>query len=108
MRNPIENLGDYNKVRIDLQNANGSLEKLYKNIGDTAVAKAAPRLLLTGGAIAAGLYGIAQIGKKGIQFMKDRKEKIINEPALKEEFAKAVEYETVKGEGEGITDRALD
>ena len=33
MSNQIQNLGDYNKVRIDLQKAGGSREKLYQSIG---------------------------------------------------------------------------
>ncbi len=99
MGNLIDNLGDYNKVRIDLQNAGGSMEKLYKNIGDTAVAEATPGLLLAGGAIVATVIGIVKLGKKGIMFMKDRKEKIKNEPALKKEFVKAVENVIRKDDG---------
>ena len=59
----IENLGDYNKVRIDLQNAGGNLDILYGKIGATAVAKAAPALL------AAGAW-IFYIRQKGIQLFK--------------------------------------
>lgn len=40
----IKNLDDYNDVRIALQNADGNKEKLYKMIGDVAVAKAAPKI----------------------------------------------------------------
>lgn len=39
MSNRIENLGDYNKVRIDLQNAGGDLDILYGKIGATAGCK---------------------------------------------------------------------
>ena len=45
MRNQIENLGDYNRLKIDLQEKDGDLDALYKEVGDTAVAKAAPRLI---------------------------------------------------------------
>ena len=40
MSNQIQNLGDYNKVRIDLQKAGGSREKLYQSIGKAEVEKA--------------------------------------------------------------------
>ena len=36
----IENLGDYNKARLALQEVGGNLDTLYKQVGDTAVAKA--------------------------------------------------------------------
>ena len=91
VRNPIENLGDYNVVREALQAAGGSKATLYKRIGDTAVSKATPKLLLIGGAIGFGIY---HFGKKGIGFIKGRKQKIENEPALKKEFAEAIEVET--------------
>ena len=63
MSSRIENLGDYNKVRIDLQNAGGNLDILYGKIGATAVAKAAPALLVAG----AGIFYISQ---KGVQLFK--------------------------------------
>lgn len=40
MSNQIQNLGDYNKVRIGLQKAGGSREKLYQSIGKAEVEKA--------------------------------------------------------------------
>jgi len=96
MRNPIENLGDYNKAREALQEVGGSLEILYKNIGDTAVSKAAPKLLFKGGVIGASLLGIVFAGYKGICFIKDRKQ-------LKKEFFEAIEAESSK-RNEGLTD----
>ena len=105
MGNPIDNLGDYNKVRIDLQNAGGSKEKLYKDIGDTAVAEAAPVIFLAGGAFVLGVIGIVKLGMKGIMFMKDRKKKIKNEPSLKREFMEVVENELKK---EDVNDFAED
>ncbi len=87
-RNPIENLGDYNKVREDLQAAGGNLFALYKSIGDTAVIKAAPKLLLEG--IAIGVVGLASFNKC-VGLMKTRKQKIEKEPELKKKFAKALE-----------------
>lgn len=97
MRNPIYNLGDYNKVRIDLQTVGGRLESLYKNVGETAVAKAAPKLLLKGCligmGITVGIFGAAYGGYKGYCLLKDRKQKIKNEPALKKEFSEALEAE---------------
>lgn len=56
MRNPIENLGDYNRMRIDLQEKDGDLDALYKDVGDTAVAKAAPGLIILGATIGIGLW----------------------------------------------------
>jgi len=88
MNNPLDNLGDYNKVRIDLQKAGGNMDKLYKEVGDTAVAKAAPAILLIGAGIALGL---AYLGKKGIESIKNRRAKIKNEASLKEKFFKATE-----------------
>lgn len=97
MGSRIENLGDYNEVRKQLQAVGGNLDILYKNIEDTAVAKAAPKLMLEGGAIAVG--GLATLGSlifagyKGILFIKDRKLKIKNEPALKKKFAETMKDE---------------
>lgn len=104
MRNPIENLGDYNKVRESLQAAGGCMETLYKSVGDTAVSKAAPKLLLKGGLIGVVLCGIAYFGHKGSCFMKDRKQKIENEPALKKVFIEAIEAESSKKNNEELTD----
>lgn len=87
MGNPIENLGDYNRVRIDLQAKNGDLDALYKDVGDTAVAKVAPGLILLGAAAGIGLWNL---GKKGIQFMRDRKQKLKKEPALKKKFVETM------------------
>ena len=86
MSSRIENLGDYNKVRIDLQNAGGNLDILYGKIGATAVAKAAPALLAAGA-------GIFYISKKGVQLFKKRKEMTKNEPELKKQFKEALETE---------------
>ncbi len=83
----IENLGDYNKVRIDLQAANGSINTLYSNIGKIAVAKAAPRLLLIGGAITMGLF---YAGKKAVTSLKKRKQLLEAEPQSKIEFEQAL------------------
>ena len=88
MSSRIENLGDYNKVRIDLQNAGGNLDILYGKIGATAVAKAAPALLV----YMAGA-GIFYISQKGVQLFKKRKEMIKNEPELKKQFKEALETE---------------
>ncbi len=91
MNNLLDNLGDYNKVRIDLQKAGGNMEKLYKEVGDTAIAKAAPILLVTGAGIAACCFGLAYFGKKGIESLKNRRDKIKNEASLKGKFFKATE-----------------
>ena len=79
-------MGDYNKVRIDLQKAGGDLNVLYGRIGSTAVAKAAPALMLAG-------TGILWAGQKGIKLLKERKKLIECEPELKEQFKEAVQAE---------------
>jgi len=91
MGNPIVNFGDYNIAREALKACGGSWNVLFKSIGETAVAKEAPKLLFKGGwigaGILAGVLGIAYIGNKSYCFMKDRKEKIKNEPTLKKNFS---------------------
>ena len=91
MSSRIENLGDYNKVRIDLQNAGGDLNVLYGKIGATAVAKAAPALMFAGA-------GTLWAGQKGVQLLRKRKELIKHEPELKEQFKEAVQSEAVDEE----------
>lgn len=91
MSSRIENLGDYNKVRIDLQNAGGDLNVLYGKIGATAVAKAAPALMFAGA-------GILWAGQKGVQLLRKRKELIKHESELKEQFKEAVQSEAVDEE----------
>lgn len=86
MGNPIENLGDYNRVRIDLQEKNGDLDALYKDVRDTAVVKAAPGLMLKGAIISSIIRILLDGVYKGFHFMKKRKEKLKNEPALKKKF----------------------
>lgn len=108
MGNPIENLGDYNRAREDLQAVGGSLERLYKKVGDTAVSKATPKLLLKGGVMGVGGVGLVStmlfIGYKGVQFMKERKQKIENEPTLKKEFIETLEIATVNMDSEEHSD----
>ena len=91
MSNRIENLGDYNKVRIDLQNAGGDLDILYGKIGATAVAKAAPVLLAAGA-------GIFYIGQKSVQFFRKRKELVKNESELKKQVIEVIQTERVDEE----------
>lgn len=100
----IENLGDYNDVRIMLQKFGGDKEKLFKAIGDAAVAKESPKLLTKGGIIGGTIVlaggGLIWAGKKGLAYLKDRKAKIESEPALKEEFDKMIDAELAKDETE--------
>lgn len=94
MGNPIANLGDYNIARDLVKEAGGSWDTVYNNIGKTAVAKAAPKILFKGGFIGAGIIGLVWAGCETSRFMKDRKQLIENEPALKKQFAEAIEAES--------------
>jgi len=95
----INNLGDYGKITKDLKAAGGSARILYKSIGDTAIAKASPKLLLKGGGIGAGalaLLGLAVYGGYKLKnYISGRKQIIENEPVLVEEFTKAVEADVL-------------
>ena len=89
---PLDNLGDYNDVRMDLQAFNGCKDALYKAIGDNAIAKAAPSLLvkggLVGGAVVAGLSLTAYVANK---LYKNKKKAIQEEPTLKAAFEEMVD-----------------
>lgn len=99
-RNPINNLGDYNKVRIDLQNAGGNRDVLYKKIGETFVAREAPKLITIGAVgatvVLTGCAGLVLLGTKISSSLKSRKDKLKNEPELKKEFEKALENEIIE------------
>lgn len=100
----VENLGDYNDVRILLQKFDGDKEKLFKYIGDNAVAKEAPKLLAKGGVIGGAIIlvsaGIVWGGAKSYNYLKDRKKKMEREPLLKEEFNKMIDAELAEDEME--------
>lgn len=91
MGNPLDNLGDYAKINDDLKLFDGSKEKLYQSIADTAVSKATPKLLVEGGVITALLFGLSYASYKGICFMRERKMKIECEPVLKRQFFESVD-----------------
>lgn len=87
MRNPIENLGDYNVVRDALKAEGGNADKLFSKIGDNAVAKAAPMLQLKGGIFGSLVTVILVFGCiKVWQAIGKRKLAIKNEPNLKAEL----------------------
>ena len=71
------------------------MKKLYDAIGENAVNKATPKLLLKGGiggSIAtASLIGLVYVGSKGYKALKKRKEAKQAEPALQKELEKAIE-----------------
>jgi hypothetical protein len=92
MGNPIANLGDYNLAREALKMFNGNWAALYKDIGDTAVANAAPGLMVKGGLITIGLAGVGYGGYKGFHFLKKRIQKINAEPELKKKFFAAIMF----------------
>ena len=100
----VENLGDYNDVRILLQKFDGDKEKLFKYIGDVAVAKESPKLLAKGGVIGGAIIlvsgGIIWAGTKGYNYLKDRKKKMEVEPLLKEELDKMIDAELAEDETE--------
>lgn len=54
----IDNLGDYNIVRDALYEHDGDAKKLFKDIGDTAVAEKRPELMKEG-AIQAAIFIVA-------------------------------------------------
>ena len=86
MSNPIENLGDYNKVRVDLQKFGGDRDALYKSIGETEVAKAAPTIFLAGCAFVLLVEGCVKLGKKGYMFLKERRQLVKEEANLKKQY----------------------
>lgn len=102
MRSRIENLGDYNKAREAVQATGGSLEALYKRVGDTAVSKATPKILFKGGVIGAAVLSVVYSGYKGVCFLMHRKQKIENEPTLKKEFIEAIQKDASKSNNEKI------
>lgn len=91
MGNRIENLGDYNRVRLDLQAKGGDLNALYDEIRRTAVAEATPKLIFKGCAIASFICGTVFFIPKAIRFIKERNEKINNEPVLKKQFVEMLQ-----------------
>ena len=108
MGSRIENLGDYNRVRLDLQAKGGDLNALYDEIRKTAVSEATPKLMLRGGAIASLICGtLFLIPKvpKAIRFMKERKEMIKNEPALRKQFVETMQTDSATQDNE-VTERA--
>ena len=103
MGNPLKNLGDYDEVRRDLQEAGGSKDALYQAIKDAGSAEAAPGQIALGAAITAGIIAIGVGVYKVVDgFMKKRKQAIANEPALKKEFADTLETKLLEeNNGEG-------
>lgn len=87
---PLDNLGDYNTVRDDLFKFGGDVAKLYKNIGDTAVAEKTPALLAKGGVIGGVIVLTVGVGAqavvKGVKFMKERKKMLDEKPNLEKQL----------------------
>ncbi len=110
MGSRIENLGDYNRVRLDLQAKGGDLNALYDEIRKTAISEATPKLMFRGGAIASLFCGtLFLISKvpKAIRFMKERKEMIKNEPALKKQFVEALQTNSSTQDNEKCPDNEV-
>jgi len=86
----IENLGDYNKVREELQAVGDNLSALYKKVGDIAVAQNAPKLRLQGVMLTLAGEGILGIGGWGIHQIKKRKKLLAEEAELRKKFTSTV------------------
>jgi len=97
MEDRINNLGDYNRMREDLQLAGGSIKKLYEQIGETAVAKASPKIfnkgVFAGCLITVGVIAIVYFAYEEYCILKDRKHKTENEPFLESAFLESLEAE---------------
>ena len=91
----LDNLGDYNIVRNDLQKFGGDAAKLYKNIADTAVAEKTPALLIKGGLIGGGIILAADLSiravVKAVKYMKNRKKLLKEKPNLEQQLAEQME-----------------
>lgn len=94
MSYPLDNLGDYNKVRDDLKRAGGDVKKLYKAIGDNAVKRETPGIfqkgVLVGCAGTAAVITVCVGAYQGIKYMVDRRRAVKEEEQLKVTFEKAV------------------
>ena len=102
---PLDNLGDYNIVREDLYKHGGDVGKLYKSIGDTAVAEKTLALLAKGVAIGGGAvlvlgFGV-QAAIKGVRFLEKRKKLIAEKHQQEQELARMAEEQPECG---GCTD----
>lgn len=91
MSYPKDNLGDYSKVVEDLKNFGGDILKLYEHIGDTAVEKKRPYIMMEGGVIVLAIAGSIKLCKLCYDSYKKRKSLIKNEPALKEKFVREMQ-----------------
>ena len=93
---PLDNLGGYNTVRDDLFKFGGDVAKLYKNIGDTAVAEKTPALLTKGGIIGGAIVLTVGVGAqavvKGVKFMKERKKMLDQKTDLEQQLAQMVQH----------------
>lgn len=86
MSYPLDNLGDYNVARMDLENFGGKLADLYDHVGKTAVEKERPYIMMHGGLIVLGIIGAAKLCKHAYDSYQKRRTLIKNESALKKEF----------------------
>lgn len=87
MASRIENLGDYNRVRMDLQLFGGDREALYNCVGDIAVEKAFPKHLLMGAII--GIAGM-KLFEVGVNYWIERKRLLKREPEIKSAFVETI------------------
>ena len=112
MSYPLDNLGDYNKVRDDLKRMGGSVEKLYKAIGDNAVNKQAPGIfrngVLTGCAGTAAFFTLAYGGYKGVKYLLGCKQALKEEEQLKAFFVATVKKQKTEIEAEMLENELIE
>lgn len=97
----IENLGDYNTVRVMLQGKNGDLNALISEFKEIGALEALPKHIRTGILIGApiggaGVFAIIKVS----DYIKKRKQAKIKEAELKAELEKTLESEEVSSEQE--------
>lgn len=89
-----ENFGDYNDVRIDLQNAGGNKEALYNQIKQQGAREKAPQHRCEGGAIAIVVVGVVILTQRIVSWRKKRKQLAKADAVLKQQFMEATELES--------------
>ena len=95
MANRIENLGDYNQMRMDLQLFGGDLDALYNCVGEIFVEKAKPKHFLMGAVLGIAGIKLLETGKK---YLIERRKLLRKEPEIKKAFTEVVVPVVVENE----------